>query len=267
MKLIDIHAHLETKRFEKDLDEVIKRAEKKGVEIIINSGVNPTTNRKSLEFSKQYGIVRASFGLYPIDALAKEIENGESNSFLRSLKEFDIDEELNWIEKHKEDCVAIGEVGLDYNWPDFAEHKDKQKEVFEKLIVLAKKIDKVIVVHSRKAELDAVEILEKHEAKKVVMHCFNGKKSLIKRCIENGWFFSVPPVITRLDHFKMLVELVPLEQLLTETDSPYLSPVAGERNEPANVSVTIEEIAKIKGISKEKVAEQIFNNAKCLFDI
>jgi TatD DNase family protein len=266
MDLIDIHAHLETKKFDKDREEVIKRAEEAGVKVIINSGVNPPTNRKSLEFSNQYNIMKASFGLYPIDALAKEVESGEGD-FLRDLKSFDVDGELNWIEENKDKCVAIGEVGLDYNWPDFAKHKGKQIEVFEKTIVLAKKIDKPLVVHSRKAELDAVEILEKHGVKKVVIHCFNGRKSLIRRGVENGWFFSVPPIVARIEQFRMLVDLVPLKQLLTETDSPYLSPVAGKRNEPANVMVTIEEIAKIKGIDKGEVAEQIFNNAKTLFGL
>jgi TatD DNase family protein len=265
MRLVDVHSHLEHKRFEGDLDKVIERAKNAGVELIITSGVNPETNRQALEMASDYDIVKASLGLYPIDALAKEVENGEAQGFLRNVEKFDVDEELNWIEKNKRKCIAIGEVGLDYNWPDFAEHKEKQIIVFEKVIALAKKLDLPLIVHSRKAELDAIEILEKHKAKKVVMHCFNGRRSLIKRGVDNGWFFSVPPVITRLEHFKMLVGMVPLEQILTETDAPYLSPVVGERNEPANVGVTIKEIASVKGISEEEVAEQIFKNAKRLF--
>jgi len=141
---------------------------------------------------------------------------------------------------------------------------------------LAKRIDKCVVVHSRKAEGDAVEILEEesrldseHQTGqgrlKVVMHCFNGRKSLIKRGVENGWFFSVPPVIVRLEHFKMLVSLVPLGQLLTETDAPYLSPVVGERNEPANVFVTLKEIARIKGLSVEEVSSVVFENFERVF--
>tara|TARA_Y100000310_G_scaffold337773_1_gene425740 strand:- start:5731 stop:6543 length:813 start_codon:yes stop_codon:yes gene_type:complete len=268
MKLIDIHAHLEHKRFEKDLDKVIERFEKVGGEIVINSGVNPETNRKALELSEKYDVVKVSFGLYPIDALAKEIENGEAEGFLRGIEEFDVDEELDWIEENADKCVAIGECGLDYNWKDFQteELREKQKEVFRKVLVLAKKIDKPVIVHSRKAELDAIEILEELEMKKVVMHSFNGKKALIRRCVENGWFFSVPPVIKRLQHFQTLVDLVPIEQLLTETDAPYLSPVAGERNEPANVAVTVGEIAKIKELDKREVGEQIFNNAQEIFN-
>ena len=103
--------------------------------------------------------------------------------------------------------------------------------------------------------------------KKVMMHCFHGKKSLIRKCVELGWFISVPAVITRLEHFKMLVEMVPIEQLVTETDAPYLSPVAGTRNESANVVITIKEIAKIKEMEEEDVAKKMFNNAKELFNL
>ncbi|MFH1521663.1 MAG: TatD family hydrolase [archaeon] len=269
MKLIDVHAHLDHARFEKDLDEVVERFKKVGGKFIFSSGVNPATNRKALEIAEKYKIVKCSFGLYPIDALAKEIKNGEASGFLRNIEDFSVDEELDWIEKHANDCVAIGEIGLDYNWKDFQteEMRKKQKKVFRKVLDLAKKIGKTVVIHSRKAELDAIEILEDMKIKKVVMHSFNGKKSLIRRCVDNGWSFSVPPVIARLEHFKMLVEMVPLKQLLTETDAPYLSPVAEERNESANIVTTIKIIAEIKGLSKEEVAEQIWKNVGKLFPL
>jgi len=266
MNLIDIHAHLEGPRFS-DLDEVIKNAEKSNIKTIIQSGVNPTTNRECIKISEKYpDIVKCSFGLYPIDALIKEVESGESDDFQRGIEEFDVDEELKWIEKNKDKCVAIGEVGLDYNWKDFQTEKmkEKQKAVFKKVLKLAKKINKPVIIHSRKAEADAIEILEKENQKNVIMHCFSAKKGLIKRGIENGYFFSVPPIITRLHHFQNLVKLVPLTQLLTETDAPYLSPVSGKRNEPANVNVTIKEIAKVKEITEEEVAKQIWENAKKL---
>jgi len=280
MKLIDVHAHLEHKRFKKDLDSVVKRFKKAGGKFIITSGVNKSTNREILKISEKYDSVMLSFGIYPVDALALEMQKGEVSSkpeqgsgniagFVRDLEGFDVDAELKWIEENKDKCVAIGECGLDYNWEEFqsGEARKMQKEVFRKVLKLAKEIDKPVIIHSRKAELDATEILEEEKMKKVVMHCFNGKKSLIKRGVENGWYFSVPPVIKRLEHFKMLVELVPLKQLFTETDAPYLSPVAGERNEPANVAVAIEEIAKIKGMNEKEVGEQIFENAEKLFNI
>ena len=281
MKLVDVHAHLEHPRFEGDLDEVIGRFVEAGGKLIITSGVNPETNRRVLELAGKYDCVKVSFGLYPIDALVKEAEHERSEdrgqmtedggkaSFLRDVKKFDVDEELGWIEEHKDECVAIGEVGLDYNWKEFQSEvmREKQKDVFRKVLRLAKKIDKCVVVHSRKAESDAVDILESEKIEKVVMHCFNGRKSLIRRGVENGWFFSVPPVIVRLEHFKMLVEMVPLGQLLTETDAPYLSPVVGERNESSNVLVTLKEIARIKGLSVEEVGDSVFENFSLLFGV
>lgn len=269
MKLIDIHAHLEHARFKKDIDDVIERCREKDV-LVFTSGVNSSTNRIAFEMSKKYSnVVKCSFGLYPLDALEKEIKEMESDGFPRDIEKLNVNEELKWIEQHKDECVAIGEIGLDYNWKEFQseEQREEQKENFRKILGVARKISKPVIIHSRKAEEDAIEILEEQEMKRVVMHCFNGRKNLIKRGVENGWYFSVPPIITRLQHFTTLVSLVPLEQLLTETDSPYLSPVAGERNEPLNVGVTIEKIAEIKGLDKEEVAEKIFNNAVSLFKL
>ena len=131
----------------------------------------------------------------------------------------------------------------------------------------AQDLQKPLIVHTRKAEKECIDLLEKHNAEKVVLHCFNGRRTLIERAIKLGYYFSIPPIITRLQHFQMLAELVPLNQILTETDSPYLSPVQGERNEPANVLVTIKEIARIKQLSEEKVAEEIWRNSKILFSL
>ncbi|MBT6689845.1 TatD family hydrolase [archaeon] len=268
MKLVDVHCHLNDSRFDVDRDEVLARFKEKGGEIIVTSGVNPESNRESLKLAERYDVVRACFGIYPTDALAAEVESGESNELLRELKEFDLDEELAWIEAHAGDCVAVGEIGLDYNFKEFQteEMREKQKVVFRKCLRMAKRIGKSVVVHSRKAELDAIDILEEEKMVSVIMHCFNGKKALIRRCVENGWSFSVPAVIARLDHFKMLVDMVPMELLLTETDGAYLAPVAGTRNEPVNVMVTLEEIARIKGLDVEEVSERIFENTKGLFE-
>jgi len=252
MKLVDVHAHLESSRFKDDLDEVIEKCKKAGVEFVINSGTSPERNRECLELSKKYDIVKASFGIYPIGNFSK-----------------DIDGEIAWIEEHADECVAVGECGLDFDTEGRKASFEKQKVIFEKQIDLAKRLKKSIVIHSRKAETEAIEILEENGMKdeKVVMHCFCGRKSLIKRCVENGWYFSVPPAIKRWDNFKMLVEMVPLGQLLTETDSPYLGPIGGERNDPSNVAVTIGEVARIKELSVEEVSENIFENAKRVFGL
>jgi TatD DNase family protein len=270
MKLLDVHCHLEGERFAKDLDDVLQRAHRAGVQFAFSSGVNPETNRKVLQLSKKYSMIKACFGLYPIDAVVSKFPNVQDDD-MRKIESFDYKEELQWIEKNFCFCVAIGEVGLDFKiikeLKNAEEIKEEQKKVFEEIILLAKRLDKPVIIHSRGAELECIELLEKHKMKKVLMHCFGGKKSLIKRIVDNGWFFSVPAVITRLQHFQILVEIVPLGQLLTETDAPYLAPVVGERSEPRDVVTTIKEIAKLKNLEEKDVASQIWKNAEKLFGL
>ena len=261
MKYIDVHAHLTMERFDDDLDEVVVRASDNNC-FIVCSGSDSDTNRKVLELSKKYNNILCSFGVYPIDGIANKfldlMDDGP-----REIVGFDVDEEIEWIREHKDDCVLIGEIGLDFKVVEATNAiKVAQIENFEKLIEFSKEIEKPILIHTRGAELECVELLEKHDAKDVIMHCFSGKKALIRRIVENGWFLSVPAVITRLDHFKMLVQMVPLEQLLTETDSPFLAPVSMTRNEPVNVMITVKEIARIKELDEEVVRKALVENAK-----
>ncbi len=268
MKLIDVHCHLEGERFEKDLDEVLDRAHKAGVQFVMSSGTHADANRKLLALSKKYSMIRPCFGIYPIDAIVSKFP-GVQDDDMKPVEPLDYKEELGWIEKNFHSCVAIGEVGMDFKvvkeLPNLEEIKGEQKKIFEEIILFAKRLDKPIVIHSRGAELECIELLEKHKMTHVLMHCFGGRKHLVKRCADNGWFLSVPAVITRLQHFQTLVELVPIEQLLTETDAPYLAPVAGERSEPKDVAITIKEIAKIKNMDEKDVADQIWKNAEKLF--
>lgn len=255
---------MESDNFKLDLDSVFERSLNQGMKYLINSGVNPKTNRKSLELSKKYSFVKCSFGLYPVDSIIEKVGSNVSDDYIREIEGFSVDSEIKWIEEHKEDCIALGEVGLDYQVaPDY---KEEQKEVFLKAIDLARRLNKPLIIHSRKAEADALELLN-GQSLKVILHCFSGKKSLIKKGIEQGYYFSVPPVIERLEHFNHLVRLVPLNFLLTETDSPYLSPIAGKRNDPSNIPLTLKKIAEIKCLSVEEVSRQIFNNAKEVFGL
>src|SRR3989344_1040448 len=254
---VDVHAHLDM--FSKDLDQVIKRAKEKGVFSILTSGVNHYTNLKALEISKKYDIVNTSLGLYPIDALAKEVE---SEGLTRDVQPINVDEELEFIKKNKDKCLAIGEVGLDYA---YCEDRFGQKEVFSKVISLVEKINKPIIVHTRKAEKDCVDLLESSRLKKVVLHCFGGNMKLVKRAEDLGFYFSIPSIILRLEHFQTISERVSLNNLLTETDCPYLSPVAGERNEPMNVVLTVKKISEIKNLTEDETKKIIFMNYKRIF--
>ncbi|MBW2993492.1 TatD family hydrolase [Candidatus Woesearchaeota archaeon] len=264
MLLVDIHAHLDHDRFKPDLDKVIERAKKAGVKHIITSGVNSATNRLILEIAGKYDIVHPSFGLYPIDALAKEIKSGEAPGFARDIKPTNADKELEYIKKNKDKCVAVGEVGLDYK---FGKGNEKeQKKIFQKVIDTVEKIKKPIIVHSRKAEFDIIDMLESSKIKNIILHCFCGRKHLVKKAADNGWNFSIPPIITRLQQFQIMAEIVNISQLLTETDCPYLSPYPGQRNEPAFVIETIKKIAEIKKLTQQETANSVFMNYQRIFN-
>lgn len=261
MLLVDVHCHLDNKKFGSDLPNVIKRAKEAGISSIITSGVNTATNRLALELQKKYDIVKASLGMYPIDALSKELD--QSSDFVRDISPTNVDEEIEFMKKNKDDFVAIGEAGLDYFW---VKNKQKEmKEVFQKVIELTEKIKKPIIVHTRKAELDCLDMLESSKIKNIILHCFQGRKHLIKRAADNGWNFSIPPIITRLQHFQLLVEKVNINQLLTETDAPYLSPYPEKINEPSYVIETIKKIAEIKNMDQEEAANNIYKNYQSIF--
>ncbi len=264
MKLIDIHCHLNHAEFKGKLDEVINRAKQAGVEVIIVSGVNPPANREVLKIAEKYpDIVKVSLGIYPIDALGL---GADEVGLPRQTVPINLDQEFKFIEKNKDQIVAIGEVGLDFHWDK--EHHQQQKENFRKIVRFAVRINKPLIIHSRKAENECIDILEKEVPKKeipVVMHCFSGNKKLIKRAAELGFYFSVPPNIVKLQHFQTLVEIVPLTQLFTETDAPWLSPFPDKRNEPAFVIETIKKIALIKNVSERNVAGQIWQNYNDVF--
>jgi len=243
--LVDVHCHLVYGPLKDMLDEVIERIEKNNV-IVISCGTELKSNRETLELLKKSKNIRVALGFYPVHC--EEV----------SKREFD--KEIEFIRANKDKIVAISEVGLDYK-----EGKDKelQKECFQKIIDLSKEIQKPLIVHSRNAELDAIEMLENSKIKDVVMHCFMGKKSLVKRIIKNNWYFSIPALVIKLEHFQNVVKLT--DNLLTETDAPFLSPVKGKPNEPAFVIEAIKKIAEVKNISLKQTEDLIYKNYQKLF--
>jgi TatD DNase family protein len=257
--IIDVHCHLDHIDFEKDIDQIIDNAKKIGITSIITSGINPDTNRAALRLASKFDIVKCSLGIYPPDALEKEL----TNSTWPKYKPFDIDEEIEFIRKNKDKVIAIGEVGLDYKEGD---KKEFQAEVFQKMINLAKELDKPLIIHSRKAEAEVIGMLEKSGYKKIMLHCFCGKKNLVKKAADNGWYFSVPTNVVKSEQFQNMVKIVNISQLLTETDAPYLSPFPGKRNEPAFVIESVKKIAEIKGFTFEDTMNTIYLNYKRLFE-
>jgi len=248
--IVDIHIHLDDEKYNSDRDEVIKRAKDAKVVKIITAGLNKETNRASLALAQKYDIVQAMLGIYPEDA--------------EKLTDEEVNKELQFISDNKDAIYGIGECGLDL-FHGTHDGLEKQKTTLIKQIKLAKKLKKPILIHSRKAEQETIDLLRKNKAQRVIMHCFSGKKSLIKEGIELEYSFSIPTNCTRAQNFQQLIEMVPLRQLLTETDGPYLSPYKNEdatfnRNEPAYITETIKIISQIKGITTEDCIHQLYMN-------
>ncbi len=247
--LVDVHAHLYEEEFSQDLEQVIERAKSKLYCIICN-GTNIETNKKVLELSKKYKIIKAALGLYPLDA--------------ENLSEKEIKKEFDFIKKHKKEIIGLGEVGLDFK---FGKNKDLQIQVFNDFIELGKKLGLPLIIHSRGAESDVIKILEENKFSNVVLHSFNGNLKLVKLAEKNNINFSIPPLIVRSTHFQELVKDLSITKILTETDAPYLGPYKDQRNEPIFVEEVIKKISEIKNISKEETEKNIFMNFQKIFSL
>ena len=251
MLLFDVHAHLDFDEFKDDLSELLERCEKDGVKAIVANGIRPDSNRDVIAFANRYGIVRPALGYYPVHVWEHGL--GEVRAELSRIKRYG--------------PAALGEVGLDYKECDSDGecHADVQKQAFREFVRLGKELDIPLIVHSRKAEEDALDILEEEQASRVVLHCFMGKKRLVTRAADLGYSFSIPATVAKLEQLQWLVSNVPLRQLLTETDSPYLGPARGERNDPRNVRVVVEKVAELKGMDPTETANALFMNYQRLF--
>ncbi|WP_053954862.1 TatD family hydrolase [Inediibacterium massiliense] len=253
--LFDSHAHLDDPRFDKDRDEIIKRAQENGISYIVNPGSDFETSVRSIEMAKEYDMVYAAVGVHPHDV--KDMDE-ITLSLLKGLSK-------------KPKVVAIGEIGLDYHYDHSP--RDLQREWFRRQIHLAKEVKLPIIIHDREANDDVLRILKEEEAFEtgVVLHCYSGSAELARQYIKLGAYISIAGPVTFNNARKTVevVESIPLEYLFVETDSPYLTPVPyrGKRNEMSYVKYVAEKVANIKGISIEEVAHQTTENAKKFFNI
>lgn len=253
--LFDTHVHLNAEQYKEDLVEVIERAQSEGVVNMIVVGFDRPTIEKAIALVEQYDFLYAAVGWHPVDAI--------------DMTEAD----LEWIEElaaHPK-VVALGEMGLDYYWDKSP--KEIQKEVFRKQIALAKRVKLPIIIHNREATQDIVNILKEEGAKEVggVMHCFSGSEEIAKECMEMNFYISFggPVTFKNAKKVKEVAAEIPLDRLLIETDCPYLTPhpFRGKRNEPAHVKLVAEEIALLKNLPFEEIANVTTKNAKKLFGI
>ena len=258
--LVDVHAHLDHELFKNDLAQVLDQGQAAGLKAVITNGTNPASNEAVLALAKRFPIIKVALGLYPIDALGLA---PDTDGLPHPGTPINVDHSIEYISEHKHEIAAIGEVGIDYKF-DKDQH-DIQKKNFEKIIALSEKIKRPMIIHSRGAEADVVAMLESSRVKSAVLHCFSGNKKLIKRAADQGLYFSIPATIVKSQHFQMLVSMVPTSQLLTETDSPWLGLVIGERNVPQNVRFSIEHIAQIKGLDMHEASMMVYKNYLDLF--
>ena len=248
----DTHCHLNSEQLYENRDEFIKHALDNQVEMMVVVGYDLESSKKAVEIAKEYDFIYAAVGIGPNDCL---------NTTTQDLQI--IDEYLN-----EPKVVALGQIGLDYYWDDVP--SDKQKEIFQLQVDLAKKHQKPIIIHCRDAYEDTYEVLKKN-GHSGIMHCYSGSVEMAKRFIDLGFYISLAGPVTFKNARvpKDVAEKIGLEHLLIETDCPYLTPhpYRGSLNEPANVVYIAQEIAKLKNMEIESVASQTTFNAKKIFGI
>ncbi|XP_033110844.1 putative deoxyribonuclease TATDN3 isoform X2 [Anneissia japonica] len=257
---IDGHCHISASEFDKDFGEVIRKAKKAGVEGIVAVTEFKEDFEKVLSLSDQYpGFIFPSLGIHPVQ---NDQVNGQRAACLSDLEGV-----LDLVVKHANKLVAVGEIGLDFTpwYCKSKEQRDEQRQVFIQQIQLAKRLDLPVNVHSRSAGRPTVNLLKEQGATKVLLHAFDGKPSVAMQGVECGFYFSVPPSIIRSEQKQRLVAKIPLENLLLETDAPALGPEKEGRNEPSNITISCEWIAKIKNITTDEVKRQTRLNALTLF--
>lgn len=252
--MIDIHCHLEQKDYNHDRYSIIKKCQKQ-LKAIITSCAHPQNFNLTLEIVEKFkNFVFATAGMHPI--YIKEFSNKDVDLFIEKLK----------INRKK--FVGIGETGLDYFWVKNESLRKSQKKLFAQLISLAKQLELPLIIHSRDAYDDTLEILEQEQAKNVVMHMFGANK-LTKRVIENNWHISMNSIVLKSKKHKKVVRDCPIHRLLIETDSPWLAPDSfmNKRNDPTSTSHIVKKVAEIKKTSFEEIDEITTKNAIDFFQL
>lgn len=258
MKFFDSHAHLDDEKFNEDREELIENIYKEGIEKFISAGYSLESSKKAIELSQKYEFIYATCGISPNDIPQTEEEL------------WNMLDEIRKIAKENPKVVAIGEIGLDYYWNK--ENKELQRKAFEEQIKIANELGLPIVIHTRDAIMDTIEMLKQNEVKKKgIFHCCPLNRELVKEGLKLGFYisFAGPVTFKNSKNANEIIEMVPNEKILIETDSPYLSPepLRGRRNDPRNVKYIAKKIADVKEIDIRDVARITFENAQKIFEI
>ena len=259
MEFFDSHAHYTDEKFENDREEIIESIYRDGVTKFVSAGYNVESSENAIDLANKYPYVYTICGISPNDIP----ENADN--LLKEINEIE-----NLLKQRNRKVVAVGEIGLDYYWNK--ENKELQKQAFIKQIELANKYDLPIVIHTREATIDTIEILKNNNVnKKGIFHCCPLNQELVKEALSLEFYisFAGPCTFKNSKNADEIIKMVPLDKMLIETDSPYLSPEPkrGQRNDSRNVKLVAEKIASVKGVSIEEIAKITYENAMKIFNI
>ena len=254
MKIFETHAHYDDERFDEDRDELISSmlSDTGELDYIVNVGASRQGCEASLALAAQYEKVYAAIGFHPEDIVR--------------LKESDIEWLENMLGEAKtRKIVALGEIGLDYYYDE--PERELQKKWFARQLELANEVNKPVIIHSRDACADTIDILKNGHAQDIggIIHCYSYSKETVKTFYDMNFYFGIGGVLTFKNARKLVeaAEVIPLDRIVLETDCPYLAPVPnrGKRNDSSNIEYVIEKLADIKGVTKEEIARVTYENA------
>lgn len=250
--IFDTHAHYDDEAFDEDRESLLQGMKQHGVDCIVNIGANMQTSRNTVALTEQYDFIYGAVGVHPSDVY--------------DMTEADIETLREWSRLDK--IVAIGEIGLDYHYPDT--DKALQQKWFIRQLQLAREEKLPVVIHSRDAAADTLAIMQEHGRELGgVIHCFSYTKEMAAEYLKMGYYIGIGGVLTFKNAKKLVeaVEVIPPERLVLETDAPYLAPdpYRGKRNESAYLTYVAQKLAQIKGVSYEEIVAQTAKNAKAMY--
>lgn len=249
----DSHAHYNDEAFDEDREELLEGLKDKNVELVVNAGADMESSMASIQLAENYDFIYASVGVHPHD--------------VKEMTEEDIETLKSWATHPK--VVAIGEIGLDY----YYNHSDEEDQIkwFRRQLELAKELEMPVIIHSREASQATFDMIIESGVKEGVIHCFSGSKELAREYVKRGFYIGIGGSLTFKNAKKTVevVESIPMEYVVIETDCPYLTPVPhrGKRNDSTYLVHVVQKISEIKGLSEEEVARISAENAKKLFKI
>ena len=254
MPIFDTHAHYDSGAFNADRDEILSALPTAGVALVVNPGCDLPSSREAAALAERYPHVYAAAGIHPSDC------GGCTEADFAALEEL----------CRREKVVAVGEIGLDYYWPDNPP-RDFQQQVFRRQIELALRLDLPIIVHDREAHGDSLAIVLDYPELRGVFHCFSGSPEMAETLVKRGWYLGIDGPITYKNARKApeVAEVIPLERIVVETDAPYLTPepFRGKRNDSRYLPYVIEKMAAWKGVTPQELTEITFANGKRLFGL